>query len=170
VSSERYVIGVDYGTLSGRALLVRVSDGFEVASAVHEYEHAVMDEYLGDTGIKLGADWALQDAKDYINVLKTTIPEVLSKSGINPADVIGIATDFTASTPLPALQDGTPLSFLPQFANRPHAYVKLWKHHAASSHANRINELAHARGEEWIKRYGGKNLFRVAVCQGASTL
>jgi len=133
-----------------------VSDGFAVASAVHEYEHAVMDEYLGDTGIKLGADWALQDAKDYINVLKTTIPEVLSKSGINPADVIGIATDFTASTPLPALQDGTPLSFLPQFTNRPHAYVKLWKHHAASSHANRINELAHARGEEWIKRYGGK--------------
>ena len=156
MNNDKYVIGVDYGTLSGRALLVRVSDGFEVASAVHPYEHGVMDQVLGDTGIQLGPDWALQDAQDYLNVLKTAIPEVLAKSSIDPLQVVGIATDFTASTPMPTLKDGTPLSFLSQFAKRPHAYVKLWKHHSASGQANRINELALARNEYWISRYGGK--------------
>ena len=56
---------------------------------------------------------------------------------------------------LPVLADGTPLCELPEYADRPHAYVKLWKHHAAQGQADRINELAHSRGEPWITRYGG---------------
>ncbi len=154
--TDKFVIGVDYGTLSGRALLVRVSDGAEIATSLYEYPHAVVEETLPTSGAKLPPDWALQVPADYVDVLKKTVPAVLKESGINPAQVIGITTDFTACTVLPVKSDGTPLSELKEFANNPHAYVKLWKHHSAQSHADRINELAHARGEKWISRYGGK--------------
>ena len=154
--SEKYVIGVDYGTLSGRALVVRVSDGEELGSATFDYPNAVMDRVLNSSGASLGPDWALQDPQDYVDVLKHAVPEALKISGINPGDVIGIATDFTACTMVPVLNDGTPLSQLPDLKNNPHAYVKLWKHHAAQPHADRINELARQRGEAWLPRYGGQ--------------
>lgn len=152
---ESHVIGVDFGTLSGRALVVRVSDGRELASAVHEYAHGVVDTTLPATGETLPPEWALQVPSDYVDVLKTAVPEAVRAAGIDPASVIGIATDFTASTPLPVTADGTPLCELPEFAGRPHAYVKLWKHHAAQPQADRINELARERGESWLPRYGG---------------
>ncbi len=154
--TEKYVIGVDYGTLSGRALIVRASDGHEMGSAVFEYPNAVMDRILNSSGAALGPDWALQDAQDYVEVLKHAVPEALRISGINPADVVGIATDFTACTMVPVLEDGTPLSQLPEFKDNPHAYVKLWKHHAAQPHADRINQLARDREEKWLPRYGGQ--------------
>ena len=154
--SEKYVIGVDYGTLSGRALIVRASDGHEMGSAVYEYPNAVMDRTLNSSGAALGPDWALQDANDYVEVLKHAVPEALKVSGINPADVVGIATDFTACTMVPVLEDGTPLSQVSEFKDNPHAYVKLWKHHAAQPHADRINQLARDRKEKWLPRYGGQ--------------
>jgi L-ribulokinase len=154
--SNKYVIGVDYGTLSGRALLVRVSDGAEIATAVYEYPHAVIEEKLPTSGAKLPPDWALQVPSDYVDVLKITVPAVLKESGIDPKLVIGITTDFTACTVLPVKSDGTPLCELPEFSKNPHAFVKLWKHHSAQPHADRINELAHTRKEPWISRYGGK--------------
>lgn len=152
---EKYAVGVDYGTLSGRALLVNVRTGEEVASSVYEYPHQVMDKTLPD-GTPLGHDWALQDAQDYLDVLAHTVPEILKSSGVSAEDVIGVGTDFTACTVLPVKADGTPLSALPQFKNRPHAYVKLWKHHAAQDQANRLNKLAEERNEPWLKNYGGK--------------
>jgi L-ribulokinase len=155
-NQDLYVVGVDYGTLSGRALVVRVSDGREMGSAVHTYAHGVMDRALGSNGKPLPPDWALQDAEDYVDVLREAVPKALSASGVEPAQVIGIATDFTACTVLPVLADGTPLSRTSEFSNRPHAYVKLWKHHAAQSHADRINALAAERGETWLPRYGGR--------------
>ena len=154
--ANKYVIGVDYGTLSGRALLVRISDGAEIATSVYEYPNAVIEEFLPASGAKLPPDWALQVPADYIDVLKVTVPAVLKESGISPDAVIGITTDFTACTVLPVKSDGTPLSELPEFSNNPHAYVKLWKHHSAQPHADRINEVAHKRNEPWISRYGGK--------------
>ncbi|MBC7256941.1 MAG: ribulokinase, partial [Chloroflexi bacterium] len=88
--------------------------------------------------------------------IKETIPRLLKESGVSPEDIIGIGIDFTACTMLPTKADGTPLCFLPEYRNNPHAWVKLWKHHAAQPEANRINELARARGETWLERYGGK--------------
>jgi L-ribulokinase len=154
--SDKYVIGVDYGTLSGRALVVRVSDGKEMGSAVFEYPNAVMDRVLNSSGKALGPDWALQDPNDYVEVLKRAVPEALKLSGVNAADVVGIATDFTACTMIPVLEDGTPLNQLPEFKENPHAYVKLWKHHAAQPHADRINSVARERKEKWLPRYGGQ--------------
>lgn len=161
VQPPSYVIGVDYGTLSGRAVVVRVSDGAEMGSGVHEYSHAVMDTALvagpfeGTAGLPLPPEWALQVPSDYVDVLRTAVPAALVAAGVDPVDVIGIATDFTACTMVPTTADGTPLCELERFADRPHAYVKLWKHHAAQAQADRINILAHERGEQWISRYGG---------------
>ena len=152
-ADDRFVIGVDYGTLSGRALVVRVSDGAEIATATHEYSHGVMDTHLASTGQKLPPEWALQVPTDYTDVLRNAVPEAVRLAGIDPAQVIGIGTDFTASTPMPVLADGTPLSDI--HPDRPHAWIKLWKHHAAQPQATRINELAAARAESWLPRYGG---------------
>jgi len=149
-------VGVDFGTLSGRALVVRARDGAELGTAVHGYAHGVMDEVLAATGEPLPPDWALQDPEDYLDVLRHAVPAAVARAGIDPALVSGIGTDFTACTVLPAIADGTPLCQLPGLAGRPHAYPKLWKHHAAQPQADRINELAHERHEPWIARYGGK--------------
>jgi L-ribulokinase len=152
---DTYVIGVDYGTLSGRAVVVRVADGTELAAAEHLYTHAVLDRALPD-GTPLPPDWALQVPADYVDVLRIAVPEALARSGVRPEQVVGIGTDFTACTVLPVLADGTPLCELPDLAGRPHAYVKLWRHHAAQAQADRITELAEARKEPWLQRYGGK--------------
>ncbi len=150
------VIGVDFGTLSGRAVVVRVTDGAELGTAVHDYRHGVIDSHLPATGEALPPDWALQDPEDYRDVLRTAVPEAVAAAGIDPASVTGIGTDFTACTVMPVLADGTPLCQLPGLAASPHAYPKLWKHHAAQPQADLINALAHERGEPWIARYGGK--------------
>ena len=155
-ADQACVVGVDFGTLSGRAVVVRAVDGAELGSAVHDYRNGVMDARLPASGEPLPPDWALQDPEDYRDVLRTAVPAAIAAAGIDPASVVGIGTDFTACTILPVLADGTPLCQLPDLTGRPHAYVKLWKHHAAQPQADRINALAHQRGELWIARYGGK--------------
>lgn len=154
--ARKYVIGLDYGTESGRALLVAVDNGEEVATAVEPYTDGVIDDTLPGTGEKLPPDWALQNPRDYLHVLETVIPKVLRESGVNGDDVIGIGTDFTACTMLPIDANGTPLCMKPEFEKNPHAWVKLWKHHGAQPEADRINELAEKRGEGFLARYGGK--------------
>lgn len=154
-TTESHVVGVDFGTLSGRAVVVRVRDGEEVGSAVHTYPHGVIEHALPTTGRVLPPDWALQHPEDWREVLRTAVPAAVAASGIDPAAVIGIATDFTACTVLPVRADGTPLAET-ELGVRPHAWPKLWKHHAAQSQADRINQLAHRRAEKWISRYGGK--------------
>ncbi|WP_026567995.1 ribulokinase [Bacillus sp. UNC41MFS5] len=152
----KYSIGVDYGTQSGRAVLVEIGTGREVASAVKPYTHGVMDEFLPNGTTKLEHDWALQHPADYLEVLQVTIPEVLKNAQVSADDVIGLGIDFTACTVLPIDKHGTPLCFKDEFINHPHSYVKLWKHHAAQDEANRLNEIAEARGEKFLQRYGGK--------------
>ena len=156
MTQEQVVVGVDFGTLSGRAVVVRVRDGAELGSAVTPYASAVLDRTLPATGERLPPDWALQVPGDYVDVLRQAVPQALAASGAAPESVVGIATDVTACTLLPVLADGTPLCELPELAGRPHAYVKLWKHHAAQGQADRINALAAERGEPWLGRYGGR--------------
>lgn len=153
---NKYTIGVDYGTQSGRAVLVNLADGQEVADHVTPYRHHVIDEFLPVSGKKLEHDWALQHPGDYLEVLKVSVPAVIQQSGINPADVIGIGIDFTACTMLPVDELGEPLCFQPELADQPHSWVKLWKHHAAQPEADKINAIAAERGEAFLPRYGGK--------------
>ncbi|MGO4694632.1 ribulokinase [Paenibacillus sp. 2TAB26] len=154
--SKKYAIGVDYGTQSGRAVLVDLSNGAEVAEHVTPYTHHVIDEKLPVSGIKLEHDWALQHPLDYIEVLELSVPAVMKESGIHAADVIGLGIDFTACTMLPIDGEGNPLCVQDAYKDNPHSWVKLWKHHAAQDEANLINEMAAQRGEKWVPRYGGK--------------
>ncbi len=156
MSPARYAIGIDFGTESGRAVLIDISNGAEVSTAIYTYANGVIDETLPGTSIRLEPDTALQDPNDYLNVIKTTIPAILQERQVNPKDIVGIGIDFTACTMLPTLKDGTPLCFLPQYRSNPHAWVKLWKHHAAQPEANRLNEIARNEGYSFLDRYGGK--------------
>ena len=152
----KYAIGVDFGTESGRALLVEINTGREVATAVYPYSNGVIDEKLPESGTPLEPDWALQDPEDYIRVFQNAIPRVLELSGVEAADVIGLSIDFTACTMLPVKNDGTPLCTLPEWRANPHTWVKLWKHHAAQPEADRINDNARQMHQAWLGRYGGK--------------
>ena len=152
---KQYVIGIDCGTLSGRAVLVDVHSGMEMAESVYVYPHAVMDEYLPN-GEKLPQNYALQHPADYLGVLKNTIPDILQKASAKPSEVMGLGIDFTACTILPVDEKGYPLCMKKEYQNNKHAYVKLWKHHAAQIYADEINMLARERGESWLSIYGGK--------------
>lgn len=149
----RYTIGVDFGSLSGRAVLVNVEDGREMASAQLEYPHAIMDRMLED-GTPLGADWALQHPADYLAVLDATLPVLTAQ--VDPAEIVGIGVDCTCATVLPVLEEGTPLCMTDAFRSNPHAYVKMWKHHGGQKQAQRMTELAVKRQEKWLNLYGGK--------------
>ena len=153
---KKYSLGIDYGTQSGRALLVEVDTGKEVATVVIPYADGVIDEVLPGTNIRLEYDWALQNPEDYLSVLRQAVPKVLKDAQVDAEDVIGLGIDFTACTMLPVSKDGAALCQLPEFRNKPHAWVKLWKHHAAQDEANRLNEIAAMRGEDFLARYGGK--------------
>lgn len=151
-----YTIGVDFGTESGRALLVDITNGKEAATHVTPYTHGVMDEVLIHSGSKLEQDWALQHPGDYLEVIRQSIPRVLAEANVSPDQVIGIGIDFTACTMMPLNAGGTPLCMLDEWRDNPHSWVKLWKHHAAQDEANLINETAKRRGETFLARYGGK--------------
>ena len=152
---KKYTIGIDFGTLSGRCVVVDCENGRELAEAVYEYPHAVMDTEL-PSGKKLPAQYALQHPADYLEVLQNAVPQAVKKAGIEETEVAGIGIDFTACTILPVDAQGTPLCLRPEYADEPHAYVKLWKHHAAQPEADEINALAEARDEKWLANYGGK--------------
>jgi len=140
VSTGSYVVGVDFGTASGRAVLVDCADGRELATASYPYANGVIDERLPPPHdhVRLEPDWALQDPEDYLRTFEHAVPRVLAESGIDPGDVIGIGIDFTSCTMLPTTADGTPLCLLEDLRGEPHAWVKLWKHHAAQPEADRI--------------------------------
>ena len=151
----KYAIGVDFGTLSSRAVVVEIGTGRELAGATMNYRHAVMDEYL-PTGERLRPDWALQHPQDYLDCLAYNIPEAMRLAGIDSADVIGVGIDFTANTVIPVDRDGVPLCLKSEWEHNPHAWVKLWKHHGAQAEANRITAICEERGETFLARYGGK--------------
>jgi len=156
-ADRKFTLGIDFGTESARALVVDVATGEEVATAVYQYPSGVISDRLPDGGPELPAhDWALQDPQDYLRALEATVPACLKKAGAKAREVIGVATDFTACTMLPVKKDGTPLCSLKPFRAEPHAWVKLWKHHAAQPEADRINDTARRMNEPWLARYGGR--------------
>lgn len=156
MSNKKYVIGIDYGTQSGRAILVDVNDGTELASSVVTYKTGVIDDFLPETHEKLPEDWALENPDDYLDVLFEAVPDAVKKSGVAKEDIIGIGVDFTSCTMMPVAKDGQVLCQKKEFRKNPHSWVKLWKHHAAQKYANKLNCIAKERGEKFLSRYGGK--------------
>jgi L-ribulokinase len=156
MSGHGYSIGIDFGTESGRALLLDLDSGGEVASAEVRYARGVLDEVLPGTGERLPPDWALQDPDDWIAVVNDGVGSLLDESGITRARVRGIGVDFTSCTVLPVTADGVPLCSLENWRSSKHAWPKLWKHHAAQPVADRLTDVAEARGEPFLQRYGGR--------------
>lgn len=152
----KYTIGIDFGTQSGRAVLVSLADGQEIADHVTAYPHGVIDRVLPESNIPLGHEWALQHPGDYLEVIKNSVPAILTETGVNPEDVIGIGIDFTACTVVPVDSEMRPLCFDESLKTNPHSWVKLWKHHAAFEETNKVNEIALERQESFLPRYGGK--------------
>ena len=155
-SPSPLAIGVDYGTLSGRVLVLDLGTGEELACAELAYEHGVIEQRLPGSDIRLDSDWALQHPLDYVKVLEQGIPLALAQAGVAPESVIGLGVDFTSCTVLPTTTDGTPLCVIDKWRARPHAWPKLWKHHAAQPQAERLTELAEERTEPFLARYGGR--------------
>lgn len=153
---SRYALGIDFGTESARAVLVRAATGEALATAVSAYRDGVIDRRLPASSEPLPPDYALQNTRDWLAALESTVRQVLATGGVPAEDVIGLGLDFTACTVLPTRADGAPLHTLPDWAGVPHAWPKLWKHHAAQPQADRVNALAARRAEAWLPRYGGK--------------
>ena len=149
-----YTIGLDYGSLSCRGVLVSTTDGTIVAEDEFVYPHAVIDHELPD-GTPLPPQWALQDPDDFRQALPHIIPNLLKSSQINPSQVIAIGIDSTASTVIPVAENLHPLCERSVFRNRPHAWPKMWKHHAAATEAAEITEAAIAQGLPVVRKSGG---------------
>jgi L-ribulokinase len=151
-----YSIGVDFGTESGRAVLLDLESGKELAVGVVRYPHGVIDRTLPGSDERLPPDWALQDPDDWVAVLEEAIPYVIAEADVDPSDVVGLGVDVTSCTVLPVDSEGVPLCRYEHFRHRPHAWPKLWKHHAAQPVADRLTEVALERDEDFISRYGGR--------------
>ena len=160
MNRDRYVVGVDFGTLSARALVVRVRDGEEMGAGVHHYRHGVLSdslpEELAGRDVPLAPHWALQVPEDYREALRLAVPAAMASAGVDPGRVVGIGTDFTACTMVPALADGDTAVRAAAVPGPPALLCEAVKHHAAQPQADRITRVAAARGESWLARYGGK--------------
>ena len=153
----KYSLGIDFGTLSARAMLVNIENGEEVAVAEKEYSHGVITDVLPNGKTKLGTDWALQHPGDYIEAIEEIVPMVIKSAKISTHDVIGIGMDFTSCTVLPVDKNFEPLCIKREYENEPHAYVKLWKHHAAQKQAEIITRQMKEMGyERLLQRFGGR--------------
>ena len=155
MSLEKFALGIDFGTESGRVALFSVKDGRLAGSATVPYPHGVLTAGLPG-GPNLAPDWVLQHPRDYLRVIEEGVPRARKAARVRSSDVVGIGVDFTCSTPLPVLRNGTPLCCLPRYSRVPHAWPKLWKHHAAQPEANLINAVARQRGEDFLRAYGGR--------------
>ena len=155
-SKKSFAIGIDFGTLSARAVLVDALNGKEVARAEHAYKRGVFEDKLPGDKRPLRAGAALQDPKDYLDALKELVPALLKGGRAKPDQIVGVGTDFTSCTILPVKSDGRPLCQDKKFQKNPHAWVKMWKHRSAQDEADRINELGKLRLETYLKTYGGK--------------
>ena len=151
---KKYTVGVDFGTLSARAVLLDADNGKEVASSEFVYPHAIMSEKLCD-GTPLWEDCALQHPQDYLDGLSYTVKSVIEQSGADPGQILGIGIDFTSCTVLPVDKDFLPLCFDKKYEHTPYAYAKLWKHHAAKSQSEYITGLSKDSGADWLDSFGG---------------
>jgi L-ribulokinase len=133
----KYVIGLDYGSDSARAVIVEAETGKEMASSVKYYPRWTEGKYCVPT-----ANQYRQHPQDYIDVLEYTVKDALSKCPAGTAEnVVGMAFDTTGSTPAFTDKEGTPLAMLPEFAENPNAMFVLWKDHTAIREAQEINDL-----------------------------
>lgn len=155
MNKKTFTVGLDFGTLSCRAVLTDTANGAIAAEESMSYPHGVLEEYLPD-GTPLKGSWALQHPGDYTDVLTALVPALLKNAGVDSGAVVGIGIDFTASTVVPLDKAYVPLCLRDAFSSRPHAWVKLWKHHGASSEAEELTKICKEQGRPYLDWYGGR--------------
>ncbi len=149
--SEKYVIGLDFGSDSVRALLVNIETGEELADGVSYYKRWMEGEFCSP-----GDNQFRQHPQDYLDSMTEAIKIVLSESDSTVAeDVVGIGVDTTGSTPCPVDKEGIPLALLDEYRDNPNAMFILWKDHTAVKEADEINELAKTWGGVDYTKYEG---------------
>lgn len=154
--ADKYVIGLDYGTNTVRALIVNAATGEEIATSVWGYPH-------GEAGIMLDAsdpNLARQHPADYLNGAEITVKEALAEAsrrpGFSPLDVVGIGVDTTGSTPIPVDAEGNPLAFQEAFARSLPAMAWLWKDHTGHAEAAEITAEAERMRPQYLAKCGGR--------------
>lgn len=151
MSSKKYVIGLDYGSDSARAVIVDTQTGEEVSQSVQYYPRWMEGKYCNPA-----ANQYRQHPLDYIEVLENTVKNALKEAGKEVAqNVVGLSFDTTGSTPVLVDKEGVPLALRPEFADNPNAMFILWKDHTAVKEAAEINELAKKWEEDYTKYEGG---------------
>ena len=146
----KYVIGMDYGTLSVRGVVADPFTGKLLCEAVEVYPHGILTHVGGKA---LPGDYALEHPEDYRQCMKKVVSRLLER--VEPQDICGIGMDFTSATVVALDENMEPLCNAPEFADHPLAYAKLWKHHGATEQSKRIVALARQRGETFLSYYGG---------------
>jgi len=147
---KTFVIGLDYGTDSVRAVLIDTQNGAELVSEVFWYPRWKRQQFCN-----AGINQFRQHPLDHIEGLEHTVKSVISQSQVNPVEVVGICIDTTGSSPLPLTKNGTPLALVEGFEENPNAMMGLWKDHTAVKEANQINDLVRSWGGEDYTRYVG---------------
>jgi L-ribulokinase len=163
---HKYSLGLDFGSLSCRAVLFDVENGANVASATIEYPHGIISESNPDSGEKLPPGSAIQMPEDYLFTLKESIKRVLTQTGISNTEIISAAIDFTSCSLIPLDNQFQPMSWNAKFRKSRHSYVKMWKQHTAEKEAIEIS----AKSGKEIERYGGRVLSEWAYPKILETL
>lgn len=152
MSERKYVIGIDFGTDSVRALIVATDNGEEMASAVSPYRRWAEGLYCNPR-----KNQYRQHPQDYIDSITEAVRDALAKCNGEVVDaIVGLSFDCTASTPVLTDSNGTPLALLDQYSENPDAMFILWKDHTAVEESDKINEVAKRWHTDYIK-YGGGN-------------
>lgn len=151
---KRYALGLDYGTLSVRALFLDLETGQEHPAVVYEYPHGIMTQSLPD-GSPLPPEFTLEHPQDFLDGMAAVIRQGMQQLGLQPEQIVGIGLDVTSSTVLPVDENAWPLCLKPEYASEPHAWMKLWKQHSADGIAAKLTETAKRRAEPWLNSYGG---------------
>ena len=155
MENKKYVIGLDFGSLSARGVLVEISSGTIVAQSEDKYRRGILDvSSISKEDAK--PDTVIVDAQDYTTSLRNVIKDLMQKSKAAPRDVAAIGSDFTASTMIPLGRDMKPLSEDPRYSHKIHCYGKLWKHHADAGQAAMITEILREQDINVLESYGGK--------------
>ena len=150
-----FTIGIDYGTNSVRALVVRTSDGAELGTCIFNYPS-------GKEGILLDSNdhnQARQNPADYILGVETAVKGALAEAATTPgfsaSDVVGIGVDGTGSSPIPVDSKNVPLALDPQFSANPNAHCWLWKDHTSIEEAAAITSIAGKIRPQYLAKIGG---------------